>query len=128
MAYLTFAKTILASLFSKPATRLYPFVKRAAYANTRGSISIDINACTMCTLCQKKCPTNALAVNRTERIWAIERMKCIQCGACVDVCPKKCLTMETAYTPPSVDKKTDSFKQDKPPQAAAAAPAPATVA
>jgi ech hydrogenase subunit F len=112
MPYLSIVNTVLRSAVSKPATRLYPFVKRAPYKNTRGSISIDINACIFCGLCQRKCPSQAIEVTKTDKAWQIDRLRCIQCGACVDACPKKCLTMENAYSPSVTKKGVDIFKQD----------------
>ena len=111
MAHLTIGKVIARSALSKFATRLYPFEKRAAYAITRGHIENDINVCSLCGLCQKKCPTHAIVVNRAEKTWAIERMKCIQCGACVEVCPKKCLSMDRQYSSPSPTKGIESLHQ-----------------
>jgi formate hydrogenlyase subunit 6/NADH:ubiquinone oxidoreductase subunit I len=40
---------------------------------------------------------------------SIERMQCIQCGYCVEVCPKKCLHMNNQYTAPSFDKTRDEY-------------------
>ena len=112
MAHLTISKLITRSALSKYATRLYPFAKRAPYQNTRGHIVIDANLCIFCSLCQKRCPTDAIAVNKGEKTWTIDRMRCIQCGACVDICPKKCLSMDQAYTPVSETKSLDSFRPD----------------
>ena len=111
MAQLTIGKVIIRSVLSKFVTRLYPFVKREPYANTRGHIVNDIKACIFCSLCQKKCPTHAITVKKPEKTWAIERMKCIQCGACVDVCPTKCLSMDRQYSAPSSVKNIESFHQ-----------------
>jgi formate hydrogenlyase subunit 6/NADH:ubiquinone oxidoreductase subunit I len=102
-------KMVTGWAFQKPATRLYPFVKREPFAITRGSIAIDIQKCTFCTLCQKKCPTDALLVKRQEKIWEIDRLRCISCNACVDACPKNCLTMLTSYSPSVTSKTVDSF-------------------
>lgn len=95
-----FAKTVLANLFNKPATLMYPVVAREFYPNTRGSIAFDKDSCTYCTLCQKKCPTHAITVDRAEKIWSIEEKKCITCNACVDCCPKNSLTMANQYKAP----------------------------
>ncbi|MCU0608761.1 MAG: 4Fe-4S dicluster domain-containing protein [Chitinispirillaceae bacterium] len=114
MAHITIGNIVARSALSKPATRLYPFEKRETYPKTRGHIDIDIAACTMCTLCQKKCPTHAITVKRAEKIWEIERMKCIQCSACVDSCPKKCLSMANTYSPCAATKEVESFIQNTP--------------
>ena len=111
MAHLTIGKIIARSALSKFATRLYPFVKREPFAVTRGHIVNDIKLCIFCSLCQKKCPTGAIAVKKPEKTWEIERTKCIQCGACVDVCPKKCLSMDRQYSAPCAVKSVESFHQ-----------------
>jgi len=112
MSHFTIAKIITRSVLSKYVTRLYPFVKRAPYANTRGHIVNDIKRCIFCSLCQKKCPTHAIAVNKPGKTWEIDRMKCIQCGACVDACPTKCLSMDQQYSAPSSSKSIESFRQE----------------
>jgi ech hydrogenase subunit F len=111
MAHMTIGKVIARSALSKFATRLYPFVKRAPYANTRGHVVIDIAACILCSLCSKKCPCDAIVVDKTAKSWTIDRMKCIQCSACVDACPKKCLCMDQQYSPVSETKTVESFSQ-----------------
>jgi ech hydrogenase subunit F len=124
MSHLAFARTIVGNLFSKPATRLYPFVKREPIVGSRGAVAIELEKCIMCGICQKRCPADAIVVNRAERVWAIDRMRCIWCGACVDACPKDCLSLLPTYTPPSTSKSIDSFKQETPPpKPQAAAPA-----
>jgi formate hydrogenlyase subunit 6/NADH:ubiquinone oxidoreductase subunit I len=114
MATMKMVKIVLGSVFKKPATRLYPFVKREPYAVTRGHIDIKIDQCTFCSLCQRKCPTAAITVNRNEKKWNIDRFRCIQCGACADACPKKCLSMGNAYTSPALVKSTETFEQKQP--------------
>ncbi len=103
---LVMVKTVLKSLFSKPSTVRYPFEKKPVFKNTRGSISIAIDKCIFCGICQRKCPTKAIEVNRQDKRWEIERLRCIACAACVEACPKKCLTMENHYSPATVDRTT----------------------
>ena len=122
MATLDMIKVVMGWAFSKPATRLYPFVKREPFVGTRGAVAIEIQKCSMCTLCQKKCPTAAIVVKRQEKIWEIDRLRCISCGACVDACPKDCLSLVTSYSPSVTVRGIDSFVQE---QTKAESPAPA---
>lgn len=101
MSILSMTKTLLKSLLHGPYTVLYPLRKKDLFPNTRGRIEIDIAACIFCGICEKRCPTGALAVNKEARSWTIERMKCIQCNYCTEVCPKKCLRMDGQYAAPS---------------------------
>ena len=103
------SKTVLSSLFKKPATVLYPFVKKPVYTNTRGKIEIQIDKCIFCGICSKKCPSNAIHVSKPEKKWEISRLKCISCNYCVEACPKKCLVMENTYTSPFSAKEKSSM-------------------
>jgi formate hydrogenlyase subunit 6/NADH:ubiquinone oxidoreductase subunit I len=116
MAQMSFGKVISRSVLSRPATRLYPFEKRPFYKATRGAVGIDVEKCIMCSICQKRCPTDAITVTKANKDWQINRLRCISCGACVDACPKKCLWLENAYSPAVVLKgPDDKFHQaDKP--------------
>ena len=109
MSFFIMAKTVVMSLFRKPATKLYPFAPRTYYSRTRGSIRINISECIFCGFCSRKCPTSALVVSRDQKSWEIDRLRCIICGYCVDVCPKKCLDMENTYTNPSEGKNKEKF-------------------
>lgn len=111
MSIISFSRTVLHNLFSKPATRNYPQVPREYTLRTRGQIGIDIDSCIFCGICQKKCPTGAIAVVRETKNWSINRFGCIQCGECVGVCPKKCLTMLQTYPESNATKTRDSFAQ-----------------
>ncbi|MBR0597609.1 4Fe-4S dicluster domain-containing protein [Sinanaerobacter chloroacetimidivorans] len=102
-------KMVMRSLFKKPATLMYPVIPREWQERTRGHIENEIDSCIFCGICQKKCPTNALVVDRAKKSWTIERMQCIQCSCCVEVCPKKCLTNENTYTTPSTEKVVDTY-------------------
>ena len=104
MALAKMADKVLHNLFSKPSTRMYPFKIRDFYKNTRGKIAIDIKLCIFCGICQKKCPTGAIEVNREAKKWEINRLRCITCSACVEACPKKCLFSENQYNESVVEK------------------------
>lgn len=88
------------NLFRKPATRLYPKTPYRALPATRGSIRLDYEGCNFCTLCAKRCPSNAIEVDRPGKSWTIDRLRCIVCGYCVEVCAKNCLILDEHYTPP----------------------------
>ncbi|MBU2552921.1 MAG: NADH-quinone oxidoreductase subunit NuoF [Bacteroidetes bacterium] len=46
---------------------------------------IDVDKCTGCTVCAKKCPTDAIIGSRKAPHFIVEE-KCISCGNCFDVC------------------------------------------
>ncbi|HEY5584785.1 MAG TPA: 4Fe-4S binding protein [Ruminiclostridium sp.] len=98
---------IFKNLVSKPATRLYPFEKREPFKNTRGQIAgCDIDKCIFCGICQRKCPADAIVVNKEEKSWEIDQFRCVICNACVEACPKKCIISSETH-------KTPQYKKDK---------------
>ncbi len=109
MAAFKMGKVVLRSLFKKPATLMYPVIPREYHENTRGHIAIDVDTCILCGICQRRCPANAIEVNRQKKTWMIERMKCVQCSGCVVVCPKDSLSNQNTYTPPETQKVVDTF-------------------
>lgn len=99
--------SIFKNLGSKPATRTYPFEKREPFKNSRGQISgIDIDACIFCGICSKKCPADAITVNKAEKSWEIDQFRCVICGVCTEVCPKKCILMESSHKTSATKKET----------------------
>ena len=117
MANMKMGKMIMRSLFKKPATLMYPVIPREYPENTRGHIEVDMSACILCGICMKKCPTDAITVDRAQNTWSIQRMRCIQCSCCEEVCPKKCITNESAYTSPNVVKIADTYEKPELPNA-----------
>ena len=109
MAHLKIGRMVLRSLVRKPATLMYPVVPRKWKERTRGRIEIEIGDCIFCGICSRKCPTDAITVDRGAKSWTIARMGCIQCSCCVEVCPKKCLVNEAGYTTPDMEKIVDEF-------------------
>jgi formate hydrogenlyase subunit 6/NADH:ubiquinone oxidoreductase subunit I len=99
MSLFQMTKTVIKSLFTRPATLMYPAKPAKKTANTRGHVKINPEGCITCRSCQRKCPTQAICVEVKEKTWAIDEMRCVTCNVCVEVCPTKCLSMETQYRP-----------------------------
>jgi ech hydrogenase subunit F len=97
-------KVAFSNLFSKPATRQYPYTVREPFERTRGQIDFDDASCVYCTLCAKKCPADAIEVNRVSKTWELNAYRCIICGECVAACPKKCISMSNERRKPTEDK------------------------
>lgn len=56
----------------------------------------------------RSCPPGAIEVKRSENTWSINRFDCVQCGYCVEKCPKKCLKIVPGYTAPDSKKTVES--------------------
>ena len=103
-------KMTFGSLFKKPETTLYPIETKPQPEGLKGHISIGVDDCILCGMCDRSCPTSCIAVDKEARTWVINRFSCIQCGYCVTVCPKKCLFMEPGYAPASTKIESESFE------------------
>jgi formate hydrogenlyase subunit 6/NADH:ubiquinone oxidoreductase subunit I len=114
VAMFDFIPLLIHNVFSKPATRNYPAVRRAPYKGQKGHIAMQISSCIFCGICSRKCPTHAIEVKRPEKSWTIDRFRCIQCNACAESCPKKCLTMEPEYTSPAPRKSRETYQAPAP--------------
>lgn len=84
----------LGSVFKKPETVLYPFEVKKAPAGMRGRVNVELETCIFCGICQKRCPADAIVVDKAAKKWSVNDFNCVQCSACVQECPKKCLFME----------------------------------
>ncbi len=125
------------NLFSRPATRLYPVEVRPRFAGTRGHIEFDLDTCVFCNLCVRRCPAAALSCSREEKWFAIEQLRCIACGVCVEVCNKNSLAMSVDIRPVHTHAEVgpeggrpgrEFFQKVEPPASVAAAAAPAGTA
>jgi formate hydrogenlyase subunit 6/NADH:ubiquinone oxidoreductase subunit I len=90
-------KQVLESVFKRPATTKYPYVKEAGEAqpkNFRGKLKFYPEKCIGCKMCMRDCPSNAINIIKTpdgKFECEIDLAKCIYCAQCVDSCPKKAL-------------------------------------
>ena len=53
----------------------------------------DPAKCVYCTICARKCPMEALTVDRAAKTWTLDEEKCVGCGTCAQVCPKNAIIM-----------------------------------
>lgn len=104
MAYFILTPLALKWALTQPPTTRYPFEPRRALPGSRGRLVFTKENCVFCTVCARKCPTQALVVNRSRKLWAIDRLRCIACGYCVEACPKDALALEPAHNAPAVTK------------------------
>ncbi len=111
--FMSFTKTVLKNLISKPATTSYPEVPKEYPQRTRGHVEVSIEDCILCGLCMRSCPPGAIHVDREAKKWSIARFDCIQCGYCVEKCPKKCLSIVPGYTKPDSSKHTETIKKEE---------------
>jgi energy-converting hydrogenase A subunit Q len=61
-----------------------------------GEIVTDIDACMACGVCVKKCPTDALRLEKDEV--KVDSNKCILCGECDIICPVNAIKLKTETT------------------------------
>jgi formate hydrogenlyase subunit 6/NADH:ubiquinone oxidoreductase subunit I len=102
-------RQILDSIFRKPATTAYPFVKAAPLPNLRGKLRFIKERCIGCRLCMKDCPSNAITVKKVgekQFEMEIDLGKCIFCAQCVDSCPKDALAMSPEFELARIDRGT----------------------
>jgi formate hydrogenlyase subunit 6/NADH:ubiquinone oxidoreductase subunit I len=116
-------KTVLKAGFSKPATRRYPFEKREPIKDSRGALSYDKTNCTYCMICEKKCPTNAITVDRPGRVWTLNRFRCISCNACCEACPQDCLVLKAEHNTVRLTNELEVIKGEPLPPKSGSAPA-----
>jgi len=109
MVFFEMAKTALRTVLSKPVTILYPAQAAKKTPITRGHVTFDGSRCISCGICQRKCPTQAILLNKEAKTWQIDRFRCVVCNACVEACPQKCLGMDTQYTAPASAKGIETF-------------------
>jgi len=102
-------KTIIGNLFSTPATRRYPYVKRADFPDARGQVCWDGAKCDLCGDCARVCPAQAIVVDEGARTISYEPTNCIYCGTCADTCLQHAVSQQTGYAPARLHKRRQVF-------------------
>lgn len=57
-------------------------------------IPCNDDTCLFCTLCAKKCPAEAITVDRESKSWSVNEDKCLGCGVCAESCPKHSINLK----------------------------------
>lgn len=58
-----------------------------------GSVTLDLDACTLCLACVGACPTGALSDNPDMPMLRFTESACVQCSICVATCPEDALSL-----------------------------------
>jgi formate hydrogenlyase subunit 6/NADH:ubiquinone oxidoreductase subunit I len=99
-------KEALFSIFKKPATRKYPFVKASVAEGFRGRQGFDIEKCISCGLCSRDCPSNAIEMVMVEGkkrpLFHLDR--CIFCYQCADSCATNAIQPTKLFELACIDK------------------------
>lgn len=67
---------------------------------TQGAIAVDRDACVLCGVCAKTCPTGAIRFAEGERaVLEFAEAACIQCGGCARICPKGAIALVPRLAP-----------------------------
>ena len=65
-----------------------------------GAIEVDPDACIMCGVCSRSCPTSAIRYLEEDTVTLqFAEMNCIQCGLCTRICPESAITLKPRIAP-----------------------------
>ena len=115
---------VIRNLVSKPATRLYPAVKREPPERARGQIFFDGSRCEFCGDCERVCPARAISLdtgwneqlesagsageagNEESVTWVrvYDPFRCIFCNLCIEACAYGALTLDNHHLSPACTK------------------------
>ncbi len=89
---------IVGSLFKRPVTERYPFVKTTPPERLRGKLRWNPEKCTGCALCTKDCPSNAIELITLDKkakkfVVRYHADRCTYCSQCVENCRFGCIEM-----------------------------------
>jgi len=99
-------RRVLSSLFMKPATGKYPFVKCVPAEGFRGKQVFDISLCVSCGLCSRDCPAKAIEMvevdGKKRPMFYLDR--CIFCYQCAESCPRNAIKSTDIFELATTDK------------------------
>jgi ferredoxin len=58
-----------------------------------GSVTLNVEGCTLCLSCVSACPTGALGDDRERPMLRFTEDACVQCGLCQATCPEKVISL-----------------------------------
>ena len=98
MKFATMFSDVADSLFRRPATENYPFVRQLNPPRLRSFLKWNAQTCTGCGLCVMDCPAKAIQVtilDKKEKRFVISYHtdQCLFCGQCVESCRQGSLSM-----------------------------------
>lgn len=103
---------VLRNLITGPVTTRYPYGPADIPEGNRGRVDWDMRPCTLCGLCQKRCPTLAVKVDRKAGTIAVEVFRCIACGVCVDACPQDAIGLGPELSRPGYVKEVRTYRKE----------------
>jgi ferredoxin len=80
-----------------------------------GTVTLDVEGCTLCLSCVSTCPTGALSDDQDRPLLRFAEDACVQCGLCKATCPEKVITLtpqldfRAAMAPARVLKQEEPF-------------------
>jgi formate hydrogenlyase subunit 6/NADH:ubiquinone oxidoreductase subunit I len=88
------------SLFKRPATELYPFVRKPTPARLRGKLHYAASKCIGCQMCARDCPSRAIEIvvlDKARKRYAMRYNvgRCTFCAQCVVSCRYGCLELSS---------------------------------
>ena len=65
-----------------------------AKASPFGSLTVNVDTCTLCLSCVSACPASALQDNPDKPQLKFIEKNCVQCGLCASTCPEGAITLQ----------------------------------
>ncbi|MHB9094098.1 MAG: NADH-quinone oxidoreductase subunit NuoB [Eubacteriales bacterium] len=78
-------------------TTAYPEKDDTPLQGFRGLPTWHQEKCLHCGKCVEKCPTKAITINKSNRLWTIDAKKCIFCGYCEDTCINNAILLGSEF-------------------------------